>query len=890
MSKSLRIAAWNANGLINHTQEIILFLEMNKIDILLISESHATVRTVVKIPYYTVYYANHPDGSAHAGSAIIIKTSLQHSLLQPYITNKIQSAVLKINALPRPLTIAALYSPPRYSISAEEYYDFLSTLGSHFIVAGDWNSKHTAWGSRLITPKGRNLLKAIQQHNSSFLSTGEPTYWPTDRNKIPDLLDFAVTKGISDINTRIESNFDLASDHSSITITLSTNIIWREPTPKLCSKNTNWDIFQEIINENISINLRIKENHEIEEAVQYLTNLLQDAARKATPAQNRTLPDNKNIPLHIKELVQEKRRARRRWQQTRNIQDKTQLNRLTHRLHQAIVESRNSAFKYYITNLSADDHSIWKATKKFKRPVVAAPPIRKPNNNWARTDEEKADLFADYLAQVFTPLPRSNDVDDSDIKECLDAPCQLSLPINAFTPADVRREIKQINSHKAPGHDLIVGEILKHLPRKALVLLTTIYNSMLRLCYFPVQWKHAQVIMIAKPGKPPNETTSYRPISLLPLMSKIFEKLLLNRIKDTLPIEDLIPAHQFGFRRKHSTIQQCHRIVNKILENLEQKKMCTATFLDIQQAFDKVWHEGILYKLKIHFPQQIYLLLKSYLSERYFQVKINQAVSKYSLIKSGVPQGSVLGPFLYLLYTADIPATSNTTIATFADDTAILSAHDDPVTASTNLQTHLNLLQNWLLKWRIKVNTNKSSQITFTNKRSSCPPVTINNTPIPIKKCVKYLGLHLDEKLTWKAHIKAKQQQLKLKSKQMNWLIGKNSQLTLENKLIIYKAILKPIWSYGVELWGCSKPSNIKILQTFQSKTLRAMVNAPWYVSNATIHEDLKVPLIKETINHHANKYRNRSTDHNNHLIAELHNQPPVTRRLKRQWPLDLVN
>jgi exonuclease III len=124
---ALRISAWNANGLTNHIQEIILYLNINKIDILLISDTQATDRTYVKIPYYTVYFANHPDNQAHAGAAIIIRTALQHYILQPYITTKIQSATVKIQLSHRPVTIAAIYSPPRHSISSEEYEEYLFT-------------------------------------------------------------------------------------------------------------------------------------------------------------------------------------------------------------------------------------------------------------------------------------------------------------------------------------------------------------------------------------------------------------------------------------------------------------------------------------------------------------------------------------------------------------------------------------------------------------------------------------------------------------------------------------------------------------------------------------------------------------------------------------------
>jgi hypothetical protein len=131
--------------------------------------------------------------------------------------------------------------------------------------------------------------------------------------------------------------------------------------------------------------------------------------------------------------------------------------------------------------------------------------------------------------------------------------------------------------------------------------------------------------------------------------------------------------------------------------------------------------------------------------------------------------------------------------------------------ASEKLQNHLNVLQQWLCKWKIKVNNNKSLQIMFTTRPTECPPVMLNDEPIPMKNEVKYLGLHHDRRLTWKAHTKTKKQQLKIKTKQMNWLIGRKSQLSLENKLLIYKVILKSIWTYGIELWGCVKPSNFKI-------------------------------------------------------------------------------
>jgi hypothetical protein len=152
-------------------------------------------------------------------------------------------------------------------------------------------------------------------------------------------------------------------------------------------------------------------------------------------------------------------------------------------------------------------------------------------------------------------------------------------------------------------------------------------NTSFRLKYVPQLWKLAEVIMIPEPGKPPQESTSYRPISLLPIMSKLFEKLLLKRLRLIIEDKNLIPDHQFGFRTQHSTIDQVHRITNIIEQSLEEKKVCSTLFLDIAQAFDKVWHEGLNHKLKLLLPVQYSSILESYLSDRYFRIKHEDAYS-----------------------------------------------------------------------------------------------------------------------------------------------------------------------------------------------------------------------------------------------------------------------
>ena len=162
---------------------------------------------------------------------------------------------------------------------------------------------------------------------------------------------------------------------------------------------------------------------------------------------------------------------------------------------------------------------------------------------------------------------------------------------------------------------------------------------------------------------------------------------------------------------------QCHRIVNEISKTFERRMYSAAVFLDVKQAFDRVWHQGLLYKLKTLLPAPIYLILKSYLYKRTFFVKVDDEDSEICTINAGVPQGSVLGPILYTIYTSDLPEIQNVTIATYADDTAIIASDVCPIKASSLVQSELNLIQEWLKKWKITINTDKSVQITFTLRK-----------------------------------------------------------------------------------------------------------------------------------------------------------------------------
>jgi len=162
-------------------------------------------------------------------------------------------------------------------------------------------------------------------------------------------------------------------------------------------------------------------------------------------------------------------------------------------------------------------------------------------------------------------------------------------------------------------------------------------------------------------------------------------------------------------------------------------------------------------------------------------------------IGSGVPQGSVLGPLLFLLYTADLPTAQQITTGTFADDTIILASHKDPKIASKNLQKNIDKLQKWFKTWHIKPNEQKLQHVTFTLNKETCLSVRLNNEEIPQAETAKYLGIHLDRRMTWKSQIWNKRKQLGCKLKKIYWLLDRKSRLSLYNKVLLYKAIITPV-------------------------------------------------------------------------------------------------
>lgn len=265
-----------------------------------------------------------------------------------------------------------------------------------------------------------------------------------------------------------------------------------------------------------------------------------------------------------------------------------------------------------------------------------------------------------------------------------------------ITPYELHRTIQKLHSKKAAGPDKITPTALKHLPRKMIVLLTRLFNTILQFVYFPPQYKVARVIVIPKPGKDLLYTQNHRPISLLPTISKVFERLIYSRLFKFVHEHNLIPDHQFGFRPQFNIVGQLVRVVETI--TLQQKGHTIGIFLNTSKAFDRIWHNGLLYKLYVlGFHYQYLRIVLSYL--------LNALSSSVSITDtpSFIPSQPAYLKVLFLhdslnLYTSDLPTHPHSTLATFADDTAIFAISQNQRFAHRYSQQHLEAIEVWTTK------------------------------------------------------------------------------------------------------------------------------------------------------------------------------------------------
>ena len=295
--------------------------------------------------------------------------------------------------------------------------------------------------------------------------------------------------------------------------------------------------------------------------------------------------------------------------------------------------------------------------------------------------------------------------------------------------------------------------------------------------------------------------TNYRPISLLPICGKPFEKIIFNNLYSYLQANNLITKNQSGFRPGDSTTNQLLYLVNEIHQAFENPKSLEvrAVFLDISKAFDKVWHNGLIFKLKQNgVSGNLLKFFQNYLNNRKQRVVLNGSFSNYSTVESGVPQGSVLGTLLFLIYINDLERNTKSNIKFFADDTMLFSIVKDPVISADNLNHDLNIIQLWAHQWKMEFNpdpTKQATEVLFSCKKSNPnhPQLIFNGTIVEKVNDQKHLGVILDSSLSFEKHLNEKM----IKAKKHIGIIKHLSNfLPLKTLDQMYKALVRSHLDY----------------------------------------------------------------------------------------------
>ena len=745
-------------------------------DIISICETNLKDSLLPNIPNLNGYVfesANHPGNVAHGGVGVFYKQSLPVTPRRDLSFN--ESLVLEIKFGRKKIFYTVLYRSPSIKLNTPEFEAFLSNFKDLYssikaenpfamFFTGDFNghSQHW-WPDGDTNPEGREIEDLFFSLNLTQIIS-EPTNF--EPGKKPSCIDLIVTDQpnlVLDSGTR--ASLDSHCHHQIIYGKVNLRIpapppserkIWhydRANTAAIQRSMTNFPWLQHL-NLNRDSNWQVKTFTET--LLNIMSNFIPNEIKRFIPR------DPPWITKQLKTMLNRKNRLFKNYKKHGyKVEDRVRLDVFRKECQESVEKTKADYLKNLGNKLNDPNtcqKAYWKiisrVMNKCRAPKI--PPLL-VNNVFILSCKEKAKHFNDFFSKQCKPiinnstLPAFNFLTDKRIDDMnIQHDELLSL-------------IRNLNPNKATGSDGISGQMLLLCDNSIVLPLKIIFENILITSSYPDAWKIANVIPIFKKNDK-QQIKNYRPISLLPICGKIFEKIIFNQLYIYFEYNNLITKNQSGFRPGDSTTNQLLYLVNEIHEAFENPKSLEvrAVFLDISKAFDKVWHDGLIFKLKqngVH--GNLLKLFESYLHNRKQRVVLNDSFSDYSIIESGVPQGSVLGPLLFLIYINDLERNIKSNIKFFADDTMLFSIIKNPAVSAADLNHDLNLICQWAHQWKMEFNpdpTKQATEVLFSCKKASPhhPQLMFNGNAVAKVKDQKHLGLILDQGLSFEKHLNEK--------------------------------------------------------------------------------------------------------------------------------------
>ncbi|KAI3387522.1 hypothetical protein SNEBB_008580, partial [Seison nebaliae] len=778
----LNLGLLNVHGLLSSLDELKLFLRLHAIDVIGLLETWSDQAPAIQ-GFDSILIPAHVGrrGRRHRGAILYSKTELK---LEAVVKQDTPSyTIILASGTIGDLILVYVHPHATEQPNISQLIESRRHLKKRVILLGDFNAWHPQINLNDRTKTnaaGKNLADTLTAKKLTVISPDFPTF--PQHGSRPDLIAIS-TENIAEVE-RTYVNGDVTSDHFAVVACLTLDGIPTETGVQIRDwSKADWQGFENFLkrkSEGIIVPVA-PGTTTLDSLAEDWTEMVREAVETFVPTKiyKPSRPLN-GIPHAILKLIKNRKKLRRTFRRTREQSLKSTINRITKEIRRKLAETRQKNTDFLmkkLNHLKRGDSSFWSTLKKIQpRKAIPAPILISGDRSLASNPVEVAEIFAKYQAEICS-RPEGGDFEPSDetIREHrIDHPWiyQRSWKFASWEESDSITEVinsleferhLQETKNKSPGHDGITRNLMMKLPAEAKAKILEIYNAALKTGYFPAVWKRARVIMILKPGKDPQIPESYRPISLLSVPGKIFERILNARLQNVIESNKIFGEEQMGFRKGRGTNLQLKALMTDIGRAKSLGNQITALLFDVSKAFDRLWHEGLMYKLFNTgiFKNRSLRLLNSFLSNRTIQVNVKGELSQTKHITAGSPQGSVLSATLYILSLFDLPESlgrrENVKIFQYADDLCVTletSKKDEKKKGQEVLQQTIKDLESFARTWRISYNPHKTKQLQLLYSGVRNFELSMLGVTLPVVTEAQYLGITLDKRMNLNAHAK----------------------------------------------------------------------------------------------------------------------------------------
>ena len=849
-----------------HKNKYLLQVDLpnNRPDILLINETSTQPNDKVSIPGYN---SISNSMGQYTGTAILIKNHLLFEII-PLLDTSILAIKLQTNC--GPLIVSTAYVPPRIKTLPTIDLNKLFSYNSPVIFFGDINAHHMFLNNTYKNIpqgnfQGQQLYTIAKRKHLTFIGPDFDTYVTQTKQGRPDIA--IVNDQFKLFHYQIKPGNKTGSDHIPAIIKIQTTPIKEILPPRFNYKKTDITAFQQALSNHQFPSLQLEHINKLDEICDTLAKNIIDTAKQHSPI-IRIRPIQCYEPTPKIKLKMKQYKTAHISNNTLGYPHITKVNQYKHELLDLILNQNYTNWKE-IVQIASDCHGqpekFWKRIKHLQGNHKETTPIliKKTTNEEDSEDSDYGIEISEYLTnpqdqvelirETWDNIYKTNTINEENsattkkvynwYRNNKDELQHLNIidynrlqedhPIlRPVEPEELNKIISKVKD-KAPGPDEIRSTIIKILPQNYRKTIIDIFNAILATKYWPTQSKVCKSTYIPKPGKDHKDPLNYRPIALLNIIYKLLEKIISDRIYYFLEYNNFFSSSQFGFRKNKSTQQAIGLVHETVEQNKKQNKATLIITRDVQKAFDTVWFKGLLYKAHNYskFDLDTTALINNYIKERKITPYFNKATGNTITPRAGVPQGSCLGPILFIIYVNDLPTPihKDTIHTQFADDNIHVVRSDSTGknrtrSVVTKTTEELERILAWEKQWKIISNPNKTQILTSGCQKHNIEEhggININNTNLSITSQVKILGYTLDAGLKSTAHITNKTKRAKANLTRLY----RFKSAPLKVKRHLYKAIINPILTYPCIQMNKTHHTNKLKLQRIQNAAVRFITN-----------------------------------------------------------------